>query len=101
MGPAELNPTATLTMELTGPPRKADRGVRGTLTSSELRAMGLLGESARAPVVHGDRAATERLRRDQLEPSRAGQPALIQGRQCRDRVAKVFRTTKKKALNRP
>jgi hypothetical protein len=33
-------------------------------------------ESARAPVVHGDRAAAERLRRDQLEPSRAGQPAL-------------------------
>src|SRR5438046_5760965 len=37
-------------------------------------------ESARAPVVHGDRAAAERLRRDQLEPSRAGQPALVQGR---------------------
>src|SRR4051812_4698911 len=37
-------------------------------------------ESARAPVVHGDRAAAERLRRDQLEPSRAGQSALIQGR---------------------
>jgi hypothetical protein len=36
-------------------------------------------ESARAPVVHGDRAAAERLRRDQLEPSRAGQPALVQG----------------------
>jgi hypothetical protein len=34
-------------------------------------------ESARAPVVHGDRAAAERLRRDQLEPSRAGQPALV------------------------
>src|SRR5436853_3499122 len=37
-------------------------------------------ESARAPVVHGDRAAAERLRRNQLEPSRAGQPALVQGR---------------------
>jgi hypothetical protein len=37
-------------------------------------------ESARAPVVHGDRAAAERLRRYQLEPSRAGQPALVQGR---------------------
>src|SRR5215211_5754921 len=37
-------------------------------------------ESARAPVVHGDRAAAKRLRRDQLEPSRAGQPALVQGR---------------------
>src|SRR5580765_1387227 len=36
--------------------------------------------SVRAPVVHGDRAAAERLRRDQLEPSRAGQPALVQGR---------------------
>src|ERR1041385_6401217 len=36
--------------------------------------------SARAPVVHGDRAAAERLRRDQLEPSRAWQPALVQGR---------------------
>src|SRR5262247_1670641 len=36
--------------------------------------------SARAPVVHGDRAAAERLRRDQLEPSRGGQPALVQGR---------------------
>src|SRR5206468_10380131 len=37
-------------------------------------------ESARAPVVHGDRAVAERLRRDQLEPSGAGQPALVQGR---------------------
>src|SRR5688572_19286731 len=37
-------------------------------------------ESAGRPVVHGDRAAAERLRRDQLEPSRAGQPALVQGR---------------------
>ena len=36
--------------------------------------------SARAPVVHGDRDVAERLRRDQLEPSRAGQPALVQGR---------------------
>ena len=36
--------------------------------------------AARAPVVHGDRAVAERLRRDQLEPSRAGQPALVQGR---------------------
>ena len=45
------------------------------------RALGAMGsESARAPVVHGDRAAAERLRRDQLEPSRAGQPALVQGR---------------------
>src|SRR5262249_44966594 len=32
-----------------------------------------------APVVHSDRSAAERLRRDQLEPSRAGQPALVQG----------------------
>src|SRR5262249_38736065 len=37
-------------------------------------------ESARAPVVHSDGAAAERLRRDQLEPSRAGQPALVQDR---------------------
>ena len=36
--------------------------------------------SARAPVVHGDRTATERLRRDQLETSRAGQSALVQSR---------------------
>src|SRR3954469_6745503 len=41
-------------------------------------------ESARAPVVHRDRAAAERLRRDQLEPSRAGQPALVQGRAVAD-----------------
>src|SRR3546814_7012181 len=34
----------------------------------------------RAPVVHGDRAAAERRRRDQLEPSRAREPALVQGR---------------------
>ena len=34
---------------------------------------------ARAPVVHGDRATAERLRRHQLEPARAGQPALVQG----------------------
>src|ERR1700741_584899 len=37
-------------------------------------------EPARASVVHGDRAVAEWLRRDQLEPSRAGQPALVQGR---------------------
>ena len=37
-------------------------------------------ESARAAVVHGDRAAAERLRRHQLEPARAGQPAMVQGR---------------------
>ncbi len=30
--------------------------------------------------MHGDRAAAERPRRDQLKPSRAGQPALVQGR---------------------
>ena len=36
--------------------------------------------AGRAPVVHGDRAAAEWLSRDQLEPSRAGQPALVQGR---------------------
>src|SRR6185503_8404048 len=36
--------------------------------------------SARAPVVHGDCTVAERLRRDQLEPSRAGQSALVQGR---------------------
>src|SRR5262245_2640397 len=40
----------------------------------------VLSKSACAPVVHGNRAAAERLRRDQLEPSRAGQPALVQGR---------------------
>jgi hypothetical protein len=39
-----------------------------------------MNRASRAPVVHGDRAAAERLRRDQLEPSRAGQPALVQGR---------------------
>jgi hypothetical protein len=37
-------------------------------------------ESTRAPVVHCDRAAAERFRREQLEPSPAGQPALVQGR---------------------
>ena len=37
-------------------------------------------DSARASVVHGCRTAAERLRRDQLESSRAGQPALVQGR---------------------
>ena len=36
--------------------------------------------STRAPVVHGHRAATQGLRRDQFEPSRAGPPALEQGR---------------------
>ena len=39
-----------------------------------------VSESARATIVHGDRAAAERLGRDQLEPPRAGQPALVQGR---------------------
>ncbi len=33
-----------------------------------------------APVVHGDRTAAKRLRRDELEPPRAWQPALVQGR---------------------
>jgi hypothetical protein len=37
-------------------------------------------ESALAPVVHGDRTIPERLRRDQLQLSRTGQPALVQGR---------------------
>src|SRR4051812_20306018 len=37
-------------------------------------------EATRAPGVDGDRAVAERLRRDQLEPSRAGQPAVVQGR---------------------
>src|SRR4051812_36780532 len=36
--------------------------------------------AARAPVVDCDRAVAERLRRDQLEPSRAGQPTLVQSR---------------------
>ena len=36
--------------------------------------------AARTPVVHSDRAVAERRRRDQLKPSRAGQPALVQGR---------------------
>jgi hypothetical protein len=40
--------------------------------------------STRAPVVHGDRAALERLRRDQLEPSRARQTTLVQGRAVAD-----------------
>ncbi len=30
--------------------------------------------------MHGNSAAAQRLRRDQLEPSRAGQSALVQGR---------------------
>src|SRR5262249_28408945 len=34
MRPVESNPTATLTMELTGAARKADRGVRGTVVRS-------------------------------------------------------------------
>ena len=37
MRPVESNPTRTLTMELTGPPRKADRGVRGTLAKFKRR----------------------------------------------------------------
>src|SRR4051794_4983287 len=36
--------------------------------------------AARAPVVHGDRAVAERLRRNKLELSCAGQPALVQSR---------------------
>src|SRR6187401_784720 len=36
--------------------------------------------AARAPVVHGEGAVAERLRRDQLKPSRTGQPVLVQGR---------------------
>src|SRR5215218_4931279 len=37
-------------------------------------------ESALAPVVHGDCTIAERRRRDQLQLSRTGQPALVQGR---------------------
>src|SRR6188508_2461991 len=48
--------------------------------STSLRHQPRCSESARATVVHGDRAAAERLRRYQLETSRAGQPALVQGR---------------------
>src|SRR5829696_6278207 len=33
--------------------------------------------AARTPIVHSDGAVAERRRRDQLEPSRAGQPALV------------------------
>src|SRR3954447_16139054 len=36
--------------------------------------------AARTSVVHSDRAVAERRRRDQFKPSRAGQPALVQGR---------------------
>src|SRR5262249_30616276 len=38
----------------------------------------------RTPGVHSDRAVAARRRRDQLEPSRAGQPALVQGRAVTD-----------------
>src|SRR6185295_5024302 len=57
-------------------------GVRGTDRRIDEFRAGRWGcsESARAPVVHGDRAAAERLRRDQLEASRAGQPALVESR---------------------
>ena len=36
--------------------------------------------AALSPVMHCHRAVAERLRRNQLKPSRAGQPALVQGR---------------------
>ena len=41
-------------------------GLAGTVVPRSVH--GARSESARAPVVHGDRAAAERLRRDQLEP---------------------------------
>ena len=34
--------------------------------------------SARTPVVNGDRAVAERIRRDQLQQTRVGQPALVE-----------------------
>src|SRR4051794_16221346 len=37
-------------------------------------------DSAHATVVHGHHAVVERLRRDELEPARAGQPALVKRR---------------------
>jgi hypothetical protein len=37
-------------------------------------------DEARAAVVHGHNAVAERLRREQLELARAGQPALVQRR---------------------
>src|SRR3954468_20424079 len=51
----------------------------GRRAAGELAAMGSC-DSARAAVVHGHRAVAERLRREQLEPARAGQPALVQRR---------------------
>lgn len=39
-----------------------------------------LASSLRPPIVQGDRAVLERVRREQLEPSRARQSALVQGR---------------------
>jgi hypothetical protein len=39
-----------------------------------------VGESTNAPVVRGDRAVAERLRRDQLESPRTWEPTCVQGR---------------------
>src|SRR4051812_30841521 len=57
------------------------RGENASLRRAGARAEPRRGCSglAGAPVMHGDGAAAERRSRDQLEPSRAGQPALVEG----------------------
>lgn len=54
-------------------------------------------ESARAPVVHGNRAAAKRLSRDQVEPSRAREPALVQGRAVAGVVPLSFCTPERRS----
>src|SRR3954466_400560 len=57
----------------------ARRARGGRRAVGELAAMDSC-DSARAAVVQGHRAVAERVRREQLEPARAGQPALVQRR---------------------
>src|SRR5258708_10487293 len=77
--PAPLSRSCSRRVRAAGTPCCAARRLPTTRWPASWARWGC-SESARAPVMHGDRAATERLRRDQLEPSRAGQPALVQGR---------------------
>jgi phosphoglycolate phosphatase-like HAD superfamily hydrolase len=53
--------------------------ITAVATADEVAAMDSC-DSARAAVVHGHRAVAERVRREQLELARTGQPALVQRR---------------------
>ena len=57
--------------------------------------------AARAPVVNGEGAVAELLRRDQLKPSRTGQPVLVQGRAVAGDLQAAFQSFRQLCQVRP